>query len=370
MRFNGATELALAGRGRCVIISAVTGLLLGCFSNGVHAQAPPSAASLCTQTSPPVLKTEGPRFSIDGRPRFVVLASYFDAMRARPAELESDLAFLKSKGVGGIRIFPLWVYQDQSQDATLLDADGRVRSPARWDHFTNVLSAAARCGLIVDVTFNREQLENVSPPFSVAEYAGDPEKTTCRGGGGDAGGITEVACRLKRAGTFPHVFFDLQNEAGKSDEMKLSNGDARRIRDAIKSIDPDRLVMVSALGGAQTSLDVARSAALDAIAFHESQEKDWYEATAANVRALLAAGRPVYLQEMARAPDRGVTCFDARGEPNPFLEAVRMARDAGAAAWTFHTGAAFRLDIRRFQSELSVCKAEKDFLDGLKGILQ
>jgi hypothetical protein len=80
----------------------------------------------------PVVTARGTDLLVDKQPRFTVLVSYFDAMRASPAALERDFAFLKSKGIGGIRIFPLWINfagtpNPQDKDATLLDADGRVR---------------------------------------------------------------------------------------------------------------------------------------------------------------------------------------------------------------------------------------------------
>ena len=69
----------------------------------------------------------------------------------------------------------------QKPDATLLDSDGRVRSDERWQHFSTVLQKAAQCGLIVDVTFNREMLDAVSKLTLTLQDRGDPGTYSVRG---------------------------------------------------------------------------------------------------------------------------------------------------------------------------------------------
>lgn len=308
-------------------------------------------AQSCMRQSAPVLRTSGLTLVRDGQPSFLVLVSYFDAMRASDAALDSDFAFLKSKGIDGIRIFPLWVYGTQKPDATLLDANGRLRSEERWKHFVSILQKAAACGFVVDVTFNREQLAKTSE-FTVAEL-----RT----------GIVGVVSRLHADRRHPHVFIDLQNERGHPDApaMQLTVGEVRRLRDAIKRADPSRLVMVSTQGGETASLTLAMQADLDVIAFHELQQADWHNSTSSTVQALKVGGVPIYLQEMARAPDRGVTCAKETPEVNPFVEAMRKAKEAGAAAWTLHTSAGFRLDVEPFQTRIRSCQREIDFLNAL-----
>jgi len=330
-------------------LSLVTFLGLSLTGPAANAQ---TFTQACTRQSAPVLRRSGVNLLTDGQPSFLVLVSYFDAMRASEATLEHDFAFLKSKGVDGIRIFPLWVYGTQTPDATLLDADGRIRSDERWRHFDSILRKAGACGFVVDVTFNREHLDKASE-FSVEEFQA---------------GIVEVASRLHAAQRSPHVFMDLQNERGHPDApaMQLTNVEVRRLRDAVKSADPSRLVMVSTQGGARKSLSLASRAELDVIAFHELQKPGWHDNTQPTVQKLKAGGVPVYLQEMARAPDRGVRCPRDTPEVNPFVQAMRHAKEAGAAAWTLHTAAAFRLDVEPFQTKILSCQREIDFLDTLK----
>jgi hypothetical protein len=330
-------------------LSLAAGLGLGLSVSAADAQ---TFAQSCTRQSAPVLGTSGSTLLRDGQPSFLVLVSYFDAMRASDAALNSDFAFLKSKGIDGIRIFPLWVYGTQEPDATLLDANGRLRSEKRWRRFVSILQKAAACGFVVDVTFNREQLAKTSE-FTAAEYRA---------------GIVDVVSRLRAEPRYPHVFIDLQNERGHPDApaMQLTDEEVRRLRDDVKRADPSRLVMVSTQGGETASLTLAKLADLDVIAFHELQQADWHTSTASTVQALKAGGVPIYLQEMARAPDRGVRCAEETPEVNPFVEAMRKAKKAGAAAWTLHTNAGFRLDVEPFQTRIRSCQREIDFLDALR----
>jgi hypothetical protein len=330
-------------------LSLAAGLGLGLSVSAADAQ---TFAQSCARQSAPVLRTSGLTLLRDGQPSFLVLVSYFDAMRASEAALDGDFAFLKSKGIDGIRIFPLWVYGTQAPDATLLDANGRLRSEERWKRFVSILQKAAACGFVVDVTFNREQLAKTSE-FTVAEFRA---------------GIVEVVSRLHADPRYPHVLIDLQNERGHPDApaMQLTDEEVRRLRDEVKRADPSRLVMVSTQGGETASLTLAKLADLDVIAFHELQQADWHASTASTVQALKAGGVPVYLQEMARAPDRGVGCAKETPEANPLVAAMRKAKKAGAAAWTLHTSAGFRLDVEPFQTRIRSCQREIDFLDALR----
>ena len=57
---------------------------------------------------PPRLATAGAAFTIDGRPRFLLLVSYFDALRASDAALETDFTWFAAHGIDGVRVFPNW----------------------------------------------------------------------------------------------------------------------------------------------------------------------------------------------------------------------------------------------------------------------
>jgi hypothetical protein len=356
-----------------MVFLARCGLLCAALVFGLDAEARAQAfKEVCTATSPPRLEASGANLLVDGQPRFSVFVSYFDVMRASAAAIEQDFAFLKSKGANGVRVFPLWIREAglpsaQKPDATLLDGEGRIRSQERWDHFAMALKRAAQCGLLVDVTFSRENLDTVAG-LTPAEYQGNPKATACAGGRGGTG-LSEIACRLKGP-EYAHVLFDLQNERNVGPKgMALTIAELKSIRDAVKAVAPDRLVMVSHGGGdINSTIEAARATGLDVIAFHEEQRRGWYEQTAAHVAALKAVGRPVYLQESGRATMpgerfRGADCASGAPGDGPFSKALLEARKAGAAAWTFHTDAGFRLDTQSFQKELAACPQETAFLD-------
>ena len=356
---------------RAVVVAA--GLLFGWPATSV-AQ---TFNQVCTARAAPVLEARGTQLTVDSQPRFLVLVSYFDAMRASRAAIESDFAFLKQKGVDGIRIFPTWIRDAglptaQTPDATLLKSDGSIRSQERWDHFAFVLGRAAACGFIVDLSFTRDNLNTVSP-FTPGDYAGDPKLTTCGGGKEGRGkGLAEVACRLKTP-AYLHVFIDIQNERNAGNPgMHLTMPEVRVIRNAIKLVDANRLVMMSHGGGDTTNaLAAVQEAQLDLIAVHEEQIANWFEKTAAVLNTLKGPKKPIYVQEGARAAApgerfRGVVCARSSPEKNPFIEGMNAAKQAGAAAWTFHTDAGFRLDTQSFQKELAACQRETDFLNTFK----
>jgi hypothetical protein len=205
------------------------------------------------------------------------------------------------------------------------------------------------------VTFNRDMLTSVVAPVPVERYQA---------------GIVEVVRRLKAEGGHPHVFMDLQNERNRGlPGMDFTVGEIKALRDAVKAADPARLVMCSTIGGVEETLDLVKAAGLDVAAFHEGQSEGWYEETPATVAALRRGPAPVYLQEMGRAPDRGAICDVLSWKRNAFAEALDAAAKAGAAAWTFHTSAGFRLDAEPFQDRLRRCAREMEFLDGLRASL-
>jgi hypothetical protein len=349
------------------------------LSAGVRLAGADAFTDLCREPSAPVLQVKDRNFLVDGQPKFAVLASYFDAMRAPDvATLQNDFGFLKSKGIDGIRILPLWVRDNQSTAPTLLDEDGRIRSDERWRFFVTILKTAAKCGFIVDVTFNRDGLAAGSDTrFTVDEYFGDAARSSCGSIRDQPRGITEVVCRLKSIDA-RHVLIDVQNErnhsnrrrdpAGGVDGMQLTDAQVQAIRNAVKGIDPGRIVTVShTADDPGPPLAIAAAANLDVIAYHDNGfSGQWPENTPAEVRALEAGGRPVYLQENRRAPD--VPC-SGTGE-NPFINAVKAAKLAGAAAWTFHTSAAYRLDERAvpttFQHRIASCAREAEFLNNFR----
>src|SRR5919197_6306988 len=99
------------------------------------------------------LTVQGDRFAVDGSPRFLTFISYFGALGA--ADVAADLQFLHDVGFDGIRIMPNW-----RDGPKLMRADGSF-NPDSLDRLVFVLDRAQSRRLIVDISFNAEQVEGL-----------------------------------------------------------------------------------------------------------------------------------------------------------------------------------------------------------------
>jgi hypothetical protein len=305
----------------------------------------PPTASRAAAPEAPVLGIEGPAFTIDGRARFLVLASYFDALRATDATLDADFAFLRRHGLDGVRIFPNWWRCAAERqcgghpggDTLFEPPTGRVR-PDRLARLRDVLAVAGRHGLVVDLSFARETVRDGAggaalPPAAYAE------------------GLAAAVAALGAG--YPHVMVDLQNEIDQNRVFAPgAAADARQVAHLARRLaSPRRIVFASSSEG-EIELTAycgtpgrcpADARPLDVLAVHDARTTDWHDRTPGVVRTLraLAARRgekPIYLQEPQ--PWQDVRAADRLER---FLDAAARARRAGAAAWTFHTRSAFIL---------------------------
>ncbi|HEY4526016.1 MAG TPA: hypothetical protein VJL32_02895, partial [Candidatus Paceibacterota bacterium] len=288
----------------------------------------------------------GEMFSFFGQSKFMVFVSYFDALRATDATLDSDFAYFKSKGVSGVRIFPNWWLRAGSDTAppgdTLMDENGELR-PDVLSNLKNVLDKAQAAGLAVDVSFAREVAG-----LNVEQYKE---------------GLIKSALELAR---YKNIIFDLQNErdlSGLSPDQFLSEAQVKDLKRAVKAVDPGRIVTVSntETSGTSGTVRLVDSAGLDAADFHDSRVSDWYIKTGQVVTALLPTHKPVYLSEPQKYSGQTNLTTDN------FLSAIKRAKRAGAAAWTLHTDSGFDLNKGTIQSQMS--SVEKSVLDGLSPAL-
>jgi hypothetical protein len=300
------------------------------------------------------LGVAGDKFTVDGKPRFLVLVSYFDALDASDAVLQEDFDNFQRHGVNGVRIFANWwdcANKDrckQPSPRTLMDATGALR-PAQLERLRHVLDLAASHKLVVDLTFTREPVDQLDPS-------------------GYERGILATARALKDQA--PHVLFDVQNEIeihglGTGGDAEIS-ANVARLRAAIKQIDSTRLVVAST-GSLDLAKQFASRDAVDAIAFHDPRVCDWWTRTGVVVRdlkTLSGSGKPVYLQEPTAYQQAGARPGRDDTDASHFAAALRAAREAGAAAWVFHTRKGFRLDDRSFTAQQE--PGEQEFLRSLR----
>ena len=271
----------------------------------------------------PVLAVQGDRFALDGTTRFLVLVSYFGGLSRPAATLAGDLDWLKERGIDGIRVWP-------NLDVPIMNADGAV-NPSRLDRLRAFIDAAATRGLIVDLSFHREGVcgNPVACDFTVSEFGQ---------------GIRAVAADLSER---RNVLFDLQNEWDVHGHG-IALSDLMSIRAAVRSVNRHIVVTASTTSG--YGEDRAARDAFDVLAFHGARDAQgrWARETGdliARLRGHQTFGRerPIYLQEpnRFRLPDERRPEMDQT--PENYLTAASHAKQGGAAAWTFHTGAGFDL---------------------------
>ena len=298
-----------------------------------------------SQAARAALTASGTAILIDGRPSFLTGVSLFDALGAAPPA-DRDLDALKDWGVNTARVWAHWhepIYQP----------DGALSPIGR----TRVLALAGRLqqrGLILELVVLRPgQLPR--QPFAIFRS--------------EAARAQAVAAITETLRPFRNVLFDLYNEHDHPDGP-ITHAAARKLRDRVKAIDPDRLVTISSTeshiispaGASEANGErnlrgeagrEADSVGVDIVAPHFPRTDDWDTATAARVESLRAALErmgsrlPIYLNEERRAES------GAQVDPAAYQRAFSGAKSAGAAGWLFHTAAGFELQKRPFLEALA-----------------
>jgi hypothetical protein len=305
----------------------------------------PGSAVAAAQASPgPVMSVSGKSLLFDGQPNILLGVSYFGALDA-PSPHDADFDTLKSWGVGGVRTWAHWREPIYQKDGALTE-QGRARLVRLVQHLQ------ARRFVLELVLLRPGQLPG--QPYAVFESEGARLRA-----------VKEITAALR---DYRNVLFDLYNEHDHPDGP-ISHASARALRDAVKAIDPARIVTMSSTGGHLVRPDSRvgdieagnlreetgsepGAAAVDMVAPHFPRTDDWAAATGRRIEAVRAAldaiGRslPIYLSEEQRADaDRPV-------HPDTFLRAYSEAIRAGAAGWLFHTDAAFDLANKSLISTL------------------
>ena len=302
------------------------------------------------------LGVSGTTLQLDGRPAFLLGVSLFDAL-GPTAPRDQDLDALKEWGVTIVRVWAHW-------HQPIYGGDGALTEPGRARLLALTQRLSSR-GLVLELVLLRPgQLPG--QPYAV--FATPEARLRA---------IDSIATALKDS---RQVMFDLYNEHDHPDGP-VSHAELRVMRDRVKAIDPQRVVTVSSTGnhlitpdgriGAEEAKNLAEEAgtaasavAVDVVAVHFPRTDDWAAATAARVGAVRAAldrqGRrlPIYPNEERRA-DPGMPMA-----PDVYQRAVSGARQAGAAAWLFHTAAGFDLPKQPFIEALM--PAERAALEQLR----
>jgi hypothetical protein len=268
------------------------------------------------------LGVEGTRFTLDGKPTFLLGVSYYGALGAPREFVKQDLEDLQRLGVNWIRVWATWAAFEN--DVTAVDEHGKPRQP----YFSRLEWLVAECdrrGMIVDVTLTRGNSVVGKPRIRSLETHRRAVET--------------VVSELK---PYRNWYLDLGNERNIRDKRHVPFDDLIGLREAAKRTDAKRLVTASHAGDVPS--DDLRTYVLevnvDFVSPHRPRNAKSPGQTEERSRRYLAEIRklgrivPLHYQEPFR---RGFT----RGwEPtvDDYVTDARGARDGGAAGWCLHNG--------------------------------
>lgn len=268
------------------------------------------------------LAIAGTRFTIDGQVAFLFGISYYGALGASAEAIRRDLDDMRKLGINWVRVWATW--SAFGNNVSAVHADGAPREPY-LGALKNLVTQCDQRGMVVDVTLSRGN-----------GVTGSPRLQT-------------LAAHRRAAETLVHAlrehrnwYLDLANERNIRDRRHVPFAELRHLRDAVKRLDPKRLVTASH-AGELTKEDIreyVQTVRVDFLAPHGARHPGVPKRVEAEVRRYLSwlnehgQAVPVHYQEPFR---RG---FTPGWEPtaDDFLQAAAGAHRGGAAGWCFHNG--------------------------------
>ena len=321
----GASSSSSAGGGSSSDVTSGSGGATSSSGSGAAGGEPVGATALGIDLD---------KFTLDGRPTFLLGVSYFDGKNWRVEDLDG----LAARGFNLIRVWLDW------GTAGFFDGAGNLAEAQR---LLDLAEACRQRGIVLDATILDTDLVPEDRDLAVRSV-------------------------VKALAGQPNVLFDIANEHDHAGEP-LSHEDVASLAASARSEDADALLTVSSQGGhlvddagvaAENVQAEIVTAGLNIVTPHLPRTPDFYDRTDERVTKLrdhlasIGVTVPVYLQEEAR---RGHSGLDPTLEQ--FLQAAREARDAGAAAWILHTDAGFDLATASFFDQLD--DVEKATVDAL-----
>jgi hypothetical protein len=271
-----------------------------------------------------VLGIEGTRFTLNGKPTFLLGASYYGGLGAPEDFLRHDLDDLQRYAFNWVRVWATWRSADE--DVSAVTPEGRAREPY-LGRLERLIAACDRCGLVVDVTLFRDAGSKVP----ANKHLADPDS--------HGRAVETLVASLK---SHRNWYLDLANERDVRDDRYVSAAELKDLRARARHLDPQRLVTAS-FGGHDLSTDDLRESLLvvgvDFLAPHRPRGPESPAQTREQTQSCLARmkelGRlvPVHYQEPFR---RGYESWEPTADD--FLTDLRGAVAGGAAGWCFHNG--------------------------------
>ena len=283
---------------------AIAAMMLASIWTGVASCSPGAALTLGISQH---------RFTVNGKPLFLLGISYYAGVGAPWAFVQQDLTDMQRYGINWIRVWATW--DAFGHDVSAVDREGRAREP-----FLNALDRLiAECdkrGIVVDVTLSRGAL---LPTFAAHRRA-----------------VVTLASYLARHRNW---YMDLANERDIRDDRYVSLDELRELAAAARSANPKLLITASG-GFDRTTLEtLLLSVRMDFVCPHLPRDPTAPQATEATTRTfqewMREIGRvvPIHYQEPFR---RGYTAWQPTAAD--YWADLRAAIAGGAAGWCFHNG--------------------------------
>jgi len=283
---------------------------------------------LCAIATPVIggqteLGIDGTRFTINGKPAFLLGISYYGGAAAPADTVRQDLDDLAARHINWVRVWATWASGDENTSA--VTASGEPRQPY-FDQLAELVRLADERGIVVDVTLTRGPLG--SRP---ADEALTNVEDHCRA-------AQALAAALRG---FGNVYIDMANERDVRDARFVPYEELAAIKQAIREADPGRLVTASGVddGSAKHLRGHLEVAGTDFICPHRPRGPESPGQTEEETRRYLATMReigrvvPVHYQEPFR---RGYGHYEPVADD--FLTDLAGAVRGGAAGWCLHNG--------------------------------
>jgi len=278
----------------------------------------------------PTLGISGTDFTLNNTKTFLTGFSYYGGLEIPIEQIKSDLSAMQAKGFNWFRLWILW-NEWVPQNASLIDRSTGQFIPAMEAKMKALLNHAASLGMVVDMSGHYTNTGNTG--LKNEQMYTDFWKA-----------VTE------KYKSYRNVYFDIANEHTVMDGRYVSPEAIKRIRNAIKAIDPNRIVTASCSND-------PRAEDLDFHAPHLARDAQPWNDTLNKVPGLISQYKlPVHLQEPFRNAYGGASYpFDT------FCKDLKAAVSTKAAGWCFHTEAGFNLAQTKFFDKLDA--AEKDVVN-------
>jgi hypothetical protein len=294
------------------------------------------------------LEIQDTQFLVDGKPTFLLGASYYGGLGASDDFRDRDLSELKEHGFNWIRVWATWGAFEHNISA--VDTDGVAREPY-LSNLKRLCEKANQLGMIVDVTLSRGNGIVGSGLLPSQE--------------GHLNAVTTLTKELKQ---FRNIYFDIGNERNIQDKRHVTFEELRVLRNRIKELDPERLVTASHAGDipAEEMEDYLMVVQVDFISPHRPRNAESAHKSADKTQEYLNQMRtlgkviPVHYQEPFR---RGFGKWQPKAED--FLTDLKSSVRGSAAGWCFHNGDVRKKDGNRPRRSFDMRESEGRLFDQL-----